>query len=137
MQKIPVTVGEETILIPTLRVQQIIDLATLQHDRERGLLIEDADEAGLSPEEKMKVLRDHRKERGLSATIVRSAFSVDGAHRIIRCALDGEYPAALETIDPTQITNIALGCLGVELEEVMPSAKGSAEGKEVATNATG
>ena len=123
MQKIPVTVGEETILIPTLRVQQIIDLATLQHDRDRKQLLEDAEDAGLDSNEKMEMLQEHRKERGLSATIIRSAFSVDGAYKIIRSALDGEFPSELETIDAKELTTIALGCLGVDFNEVVKTGK--------------
>lgn len=130
MQPIPVQIGEETILVPTLKVQQVIDLATLQHDRDRRLLLEDAKDAGLSPEAIVDVLREHRKERGLSATIMRSAFTVEGAHRIIRCAMDGNFPDTFESIDPNRLSNIALGCLGVDLDELTEQAEESGTEKK-------
>ena len=130
MQPIPVQVGDETILVPTLKVQQVIDLATLQHDRDRRLLLDDAKDAGLDPEAIVGLLREHRKEQGLSATIMRSAFTVEGAFRIIRCALDGNYSEEFENIDPNRLSNIALACLGVDLDELTESENESGTEKK-------
>lgn len=134
MQPIPVTVAGETFLIPTLRVQQVIDVSTLRHDRERRDLIADLEAAGIEPQERLRLLQDQRKERGLSSVIVRSAFTVDGAWAIVHAALDGEIPEVLRSIDPTTLTKTALGCLGMDLDDLVGDSDedGSAEGKEEA-----
>ena len=127
MQPIPISVGETTILVPRLTVQQVIELSVLRDEEDRRSLISDADEAGLDPDSKMAVLRVHREQRGLSSLVVRSAFSIDGAYRIVKMAMGGTMPAELETYDPSDLSTVALGCLGVDLDELVDDS--SAEGK--------
>ncbi len=126
MEPIAVPVADGTILVPRLKVQQIIDLAVLRHERERKELVQDLADAGVNPEDRLERLRQHRKEVGLSSVIVRWAFSVDGAYSIIRMAM-GDFPAELEGMDPGNLSRMALACIGVNLDE---SVEGGAEGKE-------
>jgi len=126
MEPIAVPVADGTILVPRLKVQQIIDLAVLRHERERKELVQDLEDAGVDPEDRLERLRQHRKEVGLSSVIVRWAFSVDGAYNIIRMAMD-DFPAELEGFGPANLSKLALACIGVDLDE---SVEGGAEGKE-------
>lgn len=126
MEPIAIPVADGTILVPRLKVQQIIDLAVLRHERERKELVQDLEDAGVDPEDRLERLRQHRKEVGLSSVIVRWAFSVDGAYNIIRMAM-GEFPAELEGFGPANLSKLALACIGVDLDE---SVEGGAEGKE-------
>ena len=118
MNPIPITIGGETTLVPRLRIQQIIDLSTRRFERDRLNLVADLNDAGVDAE--------HRKECGLSSVIVRSAFSVEGAIAIVTDAMGGELPQQFASISPDEMSRLALGCIGVELEE---KAERSAEGK--------
>ena len=125
------------MLIPRLRVQQIIDLSILRHERDRRGLVQDLKEAGVSSEESLARLREHRSQEGLSSIVVRSAFTVDGAFQIIRLAMGGDYPASLESLDPTTLSNVALQCLGLDLDELAGERTESAEGKVRTSAETG
>lgn len=131
-----VTIDGETILIPKLTVQQIIDMSVLQNERERNDLLQDMKDAEIEGEERLSRLQAHRKEAGLSATVVRSAFTSAGAYAIIRHAMGGEYPETMNHLDPTRLTQIALGCLGIDLEG-LKADEGGTEGKDQKAAGTG
>ena len=57
-----VTIDGETILIPKLTVQQIIDMSVLQNERERNDLLQDMKDAEIEGEERLSRLQAHRKE---------------------------------------------------------------------------
>ena len=140
MQPIPVTVGEETLLVPRLKVQQIIDLAVLRHERDRRDLLRDLEDANVPSEDRMAMLKEQREQAGLSSVVVRSAFSVDGSFAIIRTAMGGEFPDLFQHLDPGRLSSIALGCLGLDLDEMAEEAddaKVDAEGNERTETATG
>jgi len=134
MEPIAVPVNDGTILVPRLRVQEIIDLAVLRHERERRELVQDLEDAGVPAEERFERLRTHRKEIGLSSVVVRSAFTVDGAFQIIRLAMKGEFPAELEGLDPNNLSRLALACIGIDLDNL---SERSAEGKAATPAETG
>ena len=127
MNPIPITIGGETTLVPRLRIQQIVDVATKRFEQDRLNLVDDLSDAGVEPAEKLEALREQRKEYGLSSVIVRSAFSVSGAIDIITEAMGGDLPEQFASISPDNMSRLALECIGVELEE--DKAEGSAEGK--------
>lgn len=135
MEPTAVTIEDETILVPRLKVQQIIDLGVLRHERERKALLEDLEDAEATTEERLEKLREHRDQKGLSSILVRSAFSVDGAYQIVRLAMGGEYPERLEGLDPTKLSRLALACIGIDLDDMV--ASGEAVGKEMADRETG
>ena len=60
MEPIAVPVGDGTILVPRLKVQQIIDLAALRHEAERRELVQDLEDAGVPSEDRLERLRAHR-----------------------------------------------------------------------------
>jgi len=135
MKPMAVDIEDKTILVPKLKVQELIDLGVLRHERERKNLIEDLEDSGATQEEKLAQLREHRKERGLASILVRSAFTVDGSFQIIRLAMGGEFPEAFETLDPTRLSRIALGCLGLDLDDLVEEE--ATEGKEPTNRETG
>ena len=130
MNPIPITIGGETTLVPRLRIQQIIDLSTRRFEKDRLDLVSDLNDAGVDAVERLDQLREHRKECGLSSVIVRSAFSVEGAISIVSAAMGGELPEQFASISPDEMSRLALGCIGVELEDkTEDKAERSAEGK--------
>lgn len=135
MQPIPVTIADETVLVPRLRVQQVIDLQTLRHESDRRDLIRDLEEAGVPAEDRLARLREHRETAGLSSVIVRAAFTVSGAFQIIRLAMGGEFPESFAGLEPTELSRIALQCLGLDLEDFGDDdqSESRAEGKEAET----
>ena len=126
MNPIPITVGEETTLVPRLKIQQIINLSTLRFERDRIALVNDLTDSGVQASDRLEALREHRKECGLSSVIVRSAFSIEGAIEIITEAMGGDFPEQFGSISPDEMSRLALGCIGVELKE---SDEESSEGK--------
>tara|TARA_R100000700_G_C3072673_1_gene82071 strand:+ start:16 stop:456 length:441 start_codon:yes stop_codon:yes gene_type:complete len=140
MQPIPVTISGETILVPRLKVQQIIDLQVLRHERDRLELIKDLEDSGVPSDERLERLREHRNQAGLASVIVRSAFTIQGAHQIIRLAMDGEFPDSFGGLEPTEISKIALKCIGLNLDEFEDDedkGEGWAEGKASPTTEEG
>ena len=137
MLPIPISTDDDTILVPRLSVQQIIDLSILRHDRDRRSLVQDLKDAGCSSEDSLEKLREHRKSEGLSSIVVRSAFTVDGAFQIIRLAMGGEYPESLERLDPTRLSNLALQCLGLDLDDLGNEKTESAEGNALTSEEIG
>lgn len=125
MEPIAVTTQEGTLLIPRLTVQQIIDLTAEASEAERQAILRDLRDAEASASERMERLERHRRESSLSSTVIRDAFNLVGARRILSAAL-GSFPASLEDLDPARLSRLALGSLGVDLDEY---AEGSAEGK--------
>ena len=107
MKPMAVDIEDKTILVPKLKVQQLIDLGVLRHERERKNLIEDLEDSGATQEEKLAQLREHRKERGLASILVRSA----------------------------RLSRIALGCLGLDLDDLVEEE--ASEGKEPTNRETG
>ncbi len=125
MEPLAVTINDETILIPKLKVQQVIDLTAQASEIERQAIIRDLEDAQASATERLERLEKHRKESGLSSTIIREAFDLSGARRIVSAAL-GEFPESLDHMDPVNLSRLALGSLGVDLDTYV---EGSAEGK--------
>jgi hypothetical protein len=126
MEPIPVSVGSTTVLVPRLTVQQVIELTVIEGEETRRALLADAKEAGLDPSDTMSLLKSHRETQGLSSVIVRSAFTLGGAYRIVKKAM-GEMPPAFDSVDPAELSNVALQCLGVDLDAL--AEKGRTEGK--------
>lgn len=127
MNPIPVTIDGDTTLVPRLRVQQVIDLSTRRFERERLNLIADLTDAGVEPGDRLLQLRKQREESGLSAMIVRSAFTTRGAKEVVAEAMGGEFPESFASIAPDELSRLALSCLGVTLDE--NEDEGRAEGK--------
>mgnify|MGYP003153869778 CR=1 FL=1 len=125
-----VTINDETILVPKLTVQQIIDMSVLQNERDRADLLQDLKDSGIEGEERLTALRQHRSESGLSATVVRSAFTAAGAYQIVRMAMGGEFPESMNQLDPTKLSEIALGCLGIVMDDLVAEEDGS-EGNDL------
>jgi len=125
MEPVAVTTAEGTILVPRLTVQQIIDLIAFQSEQERQSILRDLKDAEATSSEKLARLEQHRKESKLSGTIIRYAFDLDGARKILETAL-GEIPSSIASLDPSNLSKLALSCLGVDLDEYV---EGSSEGK--------
>ena len=117
MEPIPVIIENETIMVPKLQVQQMISLACEVHEQKRDLLIKDLDDSGAEPATRLDSLKQFRDEEVQTLSLIRSAFSVEGAVKIIATAMGGEFPTQFSNISPDQISVIAAGCLGVEIEK--------------------
>lgn len=127
MNPTPVTIEGETTLVPRLRVQQVIDLSTRRFERERLNLIADLTDAGVEAGDRLIQLRKQRDEAGLSAMIIRSAFSTEGSKEVVAEAMGGQFPESFASIAPDELSRLALACLGVTLDD--KAEEGRAEGK--------
>lgn len=120
-----ITTSEGQISVPKLTVQQIIDLSATIHESNRSKLMRDLDDSGAPHESRLEALAHFRKEEGLTSVIIRSAFSLEGAMKILAEAFGGEVPNSITELDPTEITNLALSCFGIDVI----GEKGESEGK--------
>lgn len=55
---------------------------------DRAKLIADLDDAGVDPDGRLEALERWRGKQGLLSTLIRSAYTVDGAARIIQAAIE-------------------------------------------------
>lgn len=112
--------------VPEPSVGDLIALMDNLYDRERAEILCDLEDAQAAPEERMKALCEHRKTKGLTGNLMRSAFTLDGAVRIINWVVDEDEAALLLDCDPEETVRLALRLLGFE-DNDEPSAEGKAE----------
>jgi hypothetical protein len=103
---------EYKVVEPT--VEDLIALMDDQFSREREDLIADLEAANASSEERLRVLSDHRRTKGMTGNLMRSAFSLDGAVRIIKWCCEPDMADNLTNGTPEQIVRNALLLLGYE-----------------------
>jgi hypothetical protein len=86
MSKIVVKRDDKTFHLEKATVQDVIDLMDEMHKEKRAELLEDLDAAGVTGGEKIEALSELRKTKGITSDLVRSAFTLNGAKKIIEAA---------------------------------------------------
>ena len=94
-----------------------------QYERERADLIEDLETAQASPQERMRALKEHRQTKGLTGNLMRSAFSLEGALKIIEWVCDPEDLEGIKSGTPEETVRLALTLLGFEDTDEESSAE--------------
>ena len=114
MTHISVRHKSKTYKVPEPTVEDLIALMDDQFSREREELLADLEAAQAAPEERLRVLSDHRRTKGMTGNLMRSAFSLDGAVRIIKWCCEPDMANTLTNGTPEQTVRNALLLLGYE-----------------------
>jgi len=114
--KVVVERSGATLHVKQARVQDVIDMIEAEHDRSRASLIADLEAAGMSGEEKMLALEKLRAEKGLIGNLVRGAFTLDGAVRIIKHQGESDDIDELLNATPDEVITLALQVIGYDLD---------------------
>lgn len=116
MSHVTVERNGRTFHVQLAKVQDVIDLMDANYARRRKELIEDLEAMKASPEDKMKALAELRDRKGLTADLMREAFTLEGACSIIRhMANPDDYEAVIDGA-PDKIVELALLVLGFTLD---------------------
>ena len=122
MKKKSFKLGGQEILVARLGVQQVMDLTESLDAEDRDALIRDLDAAEVTGEQRLQALREQSASKGLVSNLIKSAFTMKGAMRIIASIDDMEsWPISEAT--PDQISEIALHSLGFDLSDFEESAE--------------
>jgi len=130
MKPIAVSVGEETTLVPKLKVQEIISLSARKSEEKRIELLADLDDSQVDSETRLEALKEFRENQTTSMYLVRSAFTVEGAAEIIAEAMGGEFPSEFKHLDPNRLTSIAASCIGFDIDKMEKNTSDNGEKQE-------
>jgi hypothetical protein len=115
------------IAIPRLTVHQIIEIQAKYAEARRLDLLDDLMQAEVEPSERLARLREEREASESIQSLIRLPFSFEWASLIVSTAsADWELPSRM---DPEQVTEAAMWCIGYDLNELKARGKGRAEGK--------
>ena len=128
MTQISVRRKGKVIKVREPTVEDLIALMSDQYETERSNIIEDLEASGASGSERLAALQEHRKTRGLTGNLMRSAFSLEGAVKIIRWVAEGKTADELLQGTPEETVRLALQLLGFEDDDEQ-SQESSTEGK--------
>lgn len=136
MTHITVTRSDKTHRVPCATVGDLLDLMQELLSMEREKLLLDLEASGATSEEKSKALAELRTEYGLTAKVMQSAFSLEGAVAIIKHLTDPEDWESILKAPADDLVYLALRTLGYEASDEDPDKESqSAEGNEGQTGA--
>ena len=125
MSHLTVNRQSKTYHLPLATVQDVIDLMDAGYAKRRVELLADLEVIGAGPEDKLKALADLRERKGMTADLMREAFTLEGACSIIEhVAKPEDYKAIIEAA-PDKIVELALLVLGFSLDGDSESEEGS------------
>ena len=117
-----------TVNVGRMTAQQMIQVQDEYEAAQRSRLIDDMDQAGLDPSERMKRLREDRAASGNIVVLIRSAFDIRWAIRILEVAMGERHPF-IDELGPEQVTRAALWSLGSNYDKLVEEDTGEmAEG---------
>ena len=109
--KIVVKRKGKTIHVAQARVQDVIDMMEANHRELRDDLIADLDASGIGDAEKLKALEELRAKKGITSDLIRSAFTLPGARRIIEHQTEPADIDAVMDTTPDMLVELALQIL--------------------------
>ena len=112
-----------SINVGRMTAQQMIQVQDEFEAAQRSLLIDDMDAAGLDPSERMERLRADREASGNVVALIRSAFDIRWAIRILEVTM-GERHAFVDELGPEEITRAALWSLGSNYDKLVEAESG-------------
>jgi hypothetical protein len=116
MSKIVVKRDDKTFHLEKATVQDVIDLMDEMHKEKRAELLEDLDAAGVTGGEKIEALSELRKTKGITSDLVRSAFTLNGAKKIIEFKCQPGEMHGICDCAPDEVVYLALEILGFDRE---------------------
>ncbi len=131
---------DKTHKVPVATVADMLSLMDGMLQDARVKLMRDLDDAKASSEDRAKALAQLRAEYGLTAKLMQSAFSLEGAVFIIRHQTPEEDWASILNAPADDLVYIALKILGYEekdrSEQESDTERADAEGKAVQAGKT-
>ena len=117
-----------TVNVGRMTAQQMIQVQDEYEAAQRSRLIDDMEAAGLDPTEKMERLREDRAASGNIVVLIRSAFDIRWAIRILEVSMGERHPF-IDELGPEQVTRAALWSLGSNYDKLVEEDTGEmAEG---------
>tara|TARA_R110001592_G_scaffold122620_3_gene329549 strand:+ start:2868 stop:3269 length:402 start_codon:yes stop_codon:yes gene_type:complete len=116
----------KTIKVAQARVQDVIDMMEANHRELRSDLIADLEAGKIDDAGKVKALEELRAKKGITSDLIRSAFTLPGAKRIIEHQAEPDDLEQLLNTTPDRIVELALQVIGWD-PEPEEEAKGEDE----------
>ena len=127
MSKIIVKRDDKTFHLEKATVQDVIDLMDEMHKEKRSELLEYLVAAGVSGDEKIKALCELRQTKGITSDLVRSAFTLNGAKKVIEFKCQpGEMHGVCDCA-PDEVVYLALEILGFDRDAFEADAQDEKE----------
>lgn len=117
----------KTFHVPEATVADLIAMMDEQYVEDRIGLLADLEEINADDELRMQKLKELRDTKGLTASLMRSAFNLTGAMRIIRHMVESPEVDEILKGEPDELVWLALRILGFEADEEEASAEGNAQ----------
>ena len=115
MSHLTIQRNSKTIKIPMASVQDVIDLMDESYSRRRKELASDMKEMEIDDAGRIEALKELRERKGMTTDLIREAFTLPGAHAIIRHMADPENLEEILEEAPDEIVQLALQILGFEV----------------------
>tara|TARA_R110000824_G_scaffold367453_4_gene556637 strand:+ start:227 stop:613 length:387 start_codon:yes stop_codon:yes gene_type:complete len=106
-----------TIQVPEATIGQLISMMEEQYRNDRELLLADLQSLNASDDSKLAALETLRNERGLTAKMARTAFTLEGAVGILKAVANPSDIDEVLDADKDALTFLALRVLGFQHEE--------------------
>tara|TARA_R100001086_G_scaffold169725_5_gene92516 strand:+ start:2852 stop:3241 length:390 start_codon:yes stop_codon:yes gene_type:complete len=107
-----------TVNVGRMTAQQMIQIQDEFEAASRSRLIDDMDAAGLDPSERMERLRADREASGNIVVLIRAAFDIRWAIRILEVSMGERHPF-IDELGPEQVTRAALWSLGSNYDQMV------------------
>mgnify|MGYP003118779336 CR=1 FL=1 len=123
----------KTFHVPEATIEDLIALMEEQYSQDRIDMLADLEEIGASDELRLEKLKELRDAKGLTAALMRSAFNLTGATRIITYMVKSPDREAVLDGTPDEVVWLALRILGFESNDSDEPIEEAEEGKVLAS----
>lgn len=102
-----ITVDGKTYTIPKIQVQEYLTLSEWSKKRKRDRLIQDMNDAGITPSERLATLRQFEDEAHI-AKMMQEIYTAEGAIKVIEtCCARGGVDMADLSMTPDEMVSLA------------------------------
>jgi hypothetical protein len=116
MSKVVFKNKEKVVHVEQATVQDVIDMMEAKYLQARKQLVDDLKFAGASETALVKGLTELRENRGITALLLRDAFTLDGAKHIVEHMAKPEDHESIFSAKPNEVVDLALQILGYEYD---------------------
>ncbi len=104
--------GDRTIRARVAKVADVIHLMEQQYERDRLEMIKNLNDCEVPANEKMSALKELAAEKGQVSTLMKSAFTLQGAIEVLKYSTEPDDHKYLEDIEVDRLVVFALQVLG-------------------------
>lgn len=116
MSKVVFKTQKSVVHVDQATVQDVIDMMESKYLQARKQLVDDLKFAGASEDALVKGLNELRQNKGITAMLLRDAFTLEGAKQIVEHMAKTEDHETIFASKPDDIVNLALQVLGYEYD---------------------